>query len=370
MVAAARRAARLRRDRPGRPRRRGSSTPSSASSTDAGIRDRALRRGRAEPRRVRRRARRRGPARLRARGHGRRRGRRRVGDGHREGARRCARRTTSRSGSSATTTAALTPGRPDRGGRRRPPGPAPRPTASASSPTRPPAARAYVGHPSLLPVATILDPALTVGLPPAATAATGIDAMTHSLESLLSANPNPFAEAMALAVIRTVGAVAARPRWPTARDLEARSRLLMASHLAGVGQASGTGVGLVHALGHALGTRGRLPHGTALAVGAARGPGVLRGGARPARPGAGPRRGRPRRGVARRRRTRRPCPGDRGRPRALCRGRSAADAAGARLRRRDARPGRRGRHRRCRDPQLAAAASLDEARVILASVAG
>ncbi len=40
----------------------------------------------------------------------------------------------------------------------------------------------------------------------------------------------------------------------------------MAAHLAGVGQASGTGVGLAHALGHALGTRGRLPHGTALAV--------------------------------------------------------------------------------------------------------
>ena len=42
--------------------------------------------------------------------------------------------------------------------------------------------------------------------------------------------------------------------------------MLMASHLAGVGQASGTGVGLVHAIGHALGTRGRLPHGTALAA--------------------------------------------------------------------------------------------------------
>jgi alcohol dehydrogenase class IV len=42
--------------------------------------------------------------------------------------------------------------------------------------------------------------------------------------------------------------------------------MLVASHLAGVGQASGTGVGLVHALGHALGTRGRLPHGTSLAA--------------------------------------------------------------------------------------------------------
>ena len=125
--------------------------------------------------------------------------------------------------------------------------------------------KGYVGHPSLLPVATILDPALTVGLPPAATAATGIDAMTHSLESLLSANPNPFAEATAIGVIRTV--VAWLPRAVAdGSDLEARSQMLMASHLAGVGQASGTGVGLVHALGHALGTRGRLAHGTALAV--------------------------------------------------------------------------------------------------------
>ena len=125
--------------------------------------------------------------------------------------------------------------------------------------------KGYIGHPSLLPVATILDPELTVGLPPAATAATGIDAMTHSLESLLSANPNPFAESTAIGVIRTIV-----PWLPRAvadgTDLEARSQMLLASHLAGVGQASGTGVGLVHALGHALGTRGKLPHGTALAV--------------------------------------------------------------------------------------------------------
>jgi alcohol dehydrogenase len=125
--------------------------------------------------------------------------------------------------------------------------------------------KGYVGHPSLLPVATILDPALTVGLPPAATAATGIDALTHSLESLLSANPNPFAESTALGVIRTVAAWLPRAV-EDGTDLEARSQMLVASHLAGVGQASGTGVGLVHALGHSLGTRGKLPHGTALAA--------------------------------------------------------------------------------------------------------
>jgi alcohol dehydrogenase len=125
--------------------------------------------------------------------------------------------------------------------------------------------KAYVGHPSVLPVASVLDPELTVGLPPGPTAATGVDAMTHSLESLLSRNPNPFAEAIALHVIRTVA------RWlPVAVDdggnLEARSQLLVAAHLAGLGQASGTGVGAVHAIGHALGTRGRLAHGTALAT--------------------------------------------------------------------------------------------------------
>lgn len=123
----------------------------------------------------------------------------------------------------------------------------------------------YVGHPSVLPRWSVLDPALTVGVPPAATAATGVDAMTHSLESLLSRNPNPFAEAIALQVIRTVHEWLPRAVVDGA-DLEARSQLLMASHLAGIGQQSGTGVGLVHALGHAIGTRGRLPHGLALAL--------------------------------------------------------------------------------------------------------
>jgi alcohol dehydrogenase class IV len=125
--------------------------------------------------------------------------------------------------------------------------------------------KGYVGHPSVRPMVAILDPELTQGLPPAVTAATGVDAMTHSLESLLSRNPNPFAEALALQVIRT------ETSWlPVAvadgSNMEARGQLLLASHLAGMGQASGTGVGLVHAIGHALGTRGRLPHGTALAA--------------------------------------------------------------------------------------------------------
>ncbi len=123
----------------------------------------------------------------------------------------------------------------------------------------------YVGHESVLPIVAILDPELTLGLPPDATAATGVDAMTHSLESLLSKNPNPLAEAIALGTIRTVGEWLPRAV-ENGADLEARSRMLLASHFAGVGQQTGTGVGAVHAIGHAIGTRGRLAHGTALAT--------------------------------------------------------------------------------------------------------
>ena len=125
--------------------------------------------------------------------------------------------------------------------------------------------KGYIGHASVLPKLAILDPELTLRVPPATTAATGVDAMTHSLESLLSKHPNPFAEAVASGVIRTVGEWLPRAVADGA-DLEARSRMLLAAHYAGVGQQSGTGVGAVHAIGHAIGTRGRLAHGTALAT--------------------------------------------------------------------------------------------------------
>jgi alcohol dehydrogenase len=125
--------------------------------------------------------------------------------------------------------------------------------------------KGYVGHESVLPRVAILDPELTIGLPPGPTAATGVDALTHSLESLLSRNPNPFAEAIALGVTRTIGEWLPRAV-DDGSDLEARSRMLLAAHYAGVGQQSGTGVGAVHAIGHAIGTRGRLAHGIALAT--------------------------------------------------------------------------------------------------------
>jgi alcohol dehydrogenase len=130
----------------------------------------------------------------------------------------------------------------------------------------------YAGHQSVKPAAAILDPELTTGLPPGATAATGVDALVHALESLVSVSPNPYAEGLSLQVIRTVHA------WlPEAvadgNDLEARSQMLLAAHLAGLAFASGTGLGLCHALAHPLGARVEAVHG--LALGAVL-PGVLR----------------------------------------------------------------------------------------------
>jgi len=124
--------------------------------------------------------------------------------------------------------------------------------------------RFYVGHASALAKAAILDPELTVGLPPKATAATGMDALVHAVESYLSARSNPYSDGIALQVVDMVNrniltAVT------NGDDLEARSQMLLASHIAGVGF-SHTGLGLVHGIGHALGGQFNIPHGVALCL--------------------------------------------------------------------------------------------------------
>jgi len=123
----------------------------------------------------------------------------------------------------------------------------------------------YVGHPSVRPKASVLDPLLTVGLPPNPTAATGMDALVHALEALVSRNGNPYAEGLALQVVRTVN------RWLPAvvadgTDIEARSQMLLAAHVAGRAFGSGTGLGLCHALAHSVSARTGAAHGAVLTV--------------------------------------------------------------------------------------------------------
>ena len=73
----------------------------------------------------------------------------------------------------------------------------------------------YLGNSTVQPFAALLDPELTVGLPAAATAAAGMDALSHALESLCALHGNPYSEALAHGVARTVRPSCRAP-WPTA----------------------------------------------------------------------------------------------------------------------------------------------------------
>jgi alcohol dehydrogenase len=122
----------------------------------------------------------------------------------------------------------------------------------------------YVGHASSLPAAAILDPELTVGLPPGATAATGMDALTHALESYLSVRANPWGDGIALQVMRMISASLPRA-YADGQDLEARSQMQLAAHMVAIGMGT-TGLGICHAIGHALGGRFDIAHGVALTL--------------------------------------------------------------------------------------------------------
>jgi acyl-CoA reductase-like NAD-dependent aldehyde dehydrogenase/alcohol dehydrogenase class IV len=121
--------------------------------------------------------------------------------------------------------------------------------------------KVYIVDDKLIPATAILDPMLTTGLPRGLTASTGMDAMTHAVEAVVSKQANPISEGLALQAIRMIvqylPAVIARPE-----DLESRVQMQIASSIAGTAF-SIAGVGLVHGMSHALGARVRVPHGTA-----------------------------------------------------------------------------------------------------------
>lgn len=122
--------------------------------------------------------------------------------------------------------------------------------------------KVYIGHGSVQPKISLLDPELTVGLPPRATAATGMDALIHGIESLASREANPLSAAYATQAIGMVS------RWLPAAvrdgsDLEARSQMILAAHLAGLAL-SISGLGLVHGIAHSVTAHTGAVHGLAL----------------------------------------------------------------------------------------------------------
>jgi alcohol dehydrogenase class IV len=118
-------------------------------------------------------------------------------------------------------------------------------------------------HPRLSPSRVILDPELTIGLPPAITAATGMDALSHNLEALCSSQYHPMAEGVAVEGIRLV-----KEYLPLAvadgSDIVARMQMIVASSMGAT--AFQKGLGAMHALAHPLGALFDAHHGLLNAI--------------------------------------------------------------------------------------------------------
>ncbi|MBM4332683.1 MAG: iron-containing alcohol dehydrogenase [Deltaproteobacteria bacterium] len=119
--------------------------------------------------------------------------------------------------------------------------------------------KAGINSVHLFPEMSVLDPELTLSLPPAVTAFTGMDALAHAIESYTSLSANPLSEMVSLEAIRRIGK-SLRQAVATGSDLGARSEMLLGSLLAGIGLAN-AGVTAVHSLSYPLGGRFRVPHG-------------------------------------------------------------------------------------------------------------
>ncbi len=116
----------------------------------------------------------------------------------------------------------------------------------------------------LLPDLAVLDPVMTQSLPPGLTASTGMDALTHAVESYVGVDSSPHSEALAAAAIRYIFKYLVRAT-QDGDDMEARGGMLIAANLAG-SSFSHSMVGCVHAMSHALGGIARVPHGVANAI--------------------------------------------------------------------------------------------------------
>jgi alcohol dehydrogenase len=118
--------------------------------------------------------------------------------------------------------------------------------------------------PRLFPAAAILDPELTVGLPPHVTAATGLDALIHAVEAYTSKNANSLSDILARQAIKLIfGSI--RKAFANGDDLEARSKMLEGSLLAGMAFAN-AGVTAVHAFAYPIGAEFHIPHGVANSI--------------------------------------------------------------------------------------------------------
>jgi len=120
--------------------------------------------------------------------------------------------------------------------------------------------KTVIFSPHLMAKTAILDPELTVGLPPFITAATGMDALTHNLEAYVAKGDHPLADAIAIDGLRRIGAHLKRAV-QNGKDLEAREQMLLGSAFGAI--AFQKGLGACHSVAHALTPVAGTHHGLA-----------------------------------------------------------------------------------------------------------
>ena len=118
-------------------------------------------------------------------------------------------------------------------------------------------------HPKFLPSIVILDPNLTIGLPPKITAATGMDALAHNLEAYCAPNFHPMAEGIALEGIRLID------KWlliavKDGNNIEARMNMLVSASMGST--AFQKGLGAIHSLSHPVNALNNIHHGLSNAI--------------------------------------------------------------------------------------------------------
>ena len=118
--------------------------------------------------------------------------------------------------------------------------------------------------PKLTPKMAALDCNLMLGLPPAITAATGIDALTHAIEAYISTNATDHTNELALPAIKLIFKHL-ETAVTNGKNVQARQSMAMASYYAGMAF-SRAGLGYVHAISHNIGAKYTVPHGVANAI--------------------------------------------------------------------------------------------------------
>lgn len=121
-----------------------------------------------------------------------------------------------------------------------------------------------ITHDYLIADTAIVDPELTMTVPPKVTAATGADALTHAIEAYISVNANPVSDGLALQAIRLIGA-SLLDAVRDGNNQPARINMAYGSYLAGLAFFN-AGVGAIHALAYPLGGQFHIAHGDSNAV--------------------------------------------------------------------------------------------------------